>query len=334
MNPKHISYPARLSLARVPTPLEPFQFSQVPSGSRIYVKRDDLTGMATTGNKVRKLEFLLADAKRRGCDTVITCGGVQSNHARTTAVTASSVGMNCVLFLRGGSDAANEANLLLDRVVGAEVQFLGTDEYVRHRDEIMQEYADRLSQQNRKAYVICEGGSNAIGTWGYVRAVEEIYRQVLRKNLKVSGIVAAVGSGGTHSGLLLGTKLLDWRVPVYGINICDDRPYFERKIGNEIQDTIEKYGLKVKLRTADIHIIDGYVGEGYGTCSMPVHDLIRCVASETGIILEPVYTGKAFYAMMQEIGKGTFGKRPSLIFVHTGGLFGLLTRTFSEFYRN
>jgi D-cysteine desulfhydrase len=285
-----------------------------------------------TGNKVRKLEFLLADARRQRCDTVITCGGVQSNHARTTAAAAATLGLKCALFLRGSPDSANEANLLLDHVVGAEVHFLGVDDYVHRRDEIMRDYAEELARQDRKAYVICEGGSNSIGTWGYVRALHEIYRQVRRRKLKVTGIAAAVGSGGTHSGLLLGTKLLGWRVPVYGINICDNRDYFVSKIGVEIQETIAKYKLRVKVTSADIRVIDGYVGEGYAMAAAQVHDLIRSVATESGIVLEPVYTGKAFFGMLEEMRKGTFGKRPTMIFVHTGGVYGLLNRTFADFY--
>lgn len=333
MDRRPIVYPPRITLARVPTPLELLSFSPIPAGSHIYVKRDDLTETAMTGNKVRKLEFLLAEARRDGCDTVITCGGVQSNHARSTAVAAARTGLDCMLFLRGDPGAANEANLLLDRVAGAQIEFLGHDEYAHHRVEIMAGYAEEVRRRNGKAYVIPEGGSNATGTWGYVRAAEELYRQVLRQGIRPKAIVAAVGSGGTHSGLLLGTKLLGWRVPVIGINICDNAPYFVSRIHEEIQATIDRYRLKVKCNEADVRILDGYVGEGYGVAALPVHDLIRCLASETGVILEPVYTGKAFYGMMQEMGKGTFGKKPTLIFVHTGGIFGLLTRSFAEFYR-
>jgi D-cysteine desulfhydrase len=218
-------------------------------------------------------------------------------------------------------------------VTGAEIHFIGAEEYGKKRNAIMEEYARHLAGPRRKAYIICEGGSNAIGTWGYVRATEEIYHQVQSLKLKIDGIVAAVGSGGTHSGLLLGTKLLQWKVPVHGINICDNSDYFKAKIAEEISDTVKKYRLHVRVTAREIRIIDEYVGEGYGIAPMPVHDLIQCLASETGIILEPVYTGKAFYGLIQEIGKGTFGKRPNIIFVHTGGIFGLLTQNFSCLYR-
>jgi D-cysteine desulfhydrase len=196
----------------------------------------------------------------------------------------------------------------------------------------MQEYADRLRSGGRKAYVVNEGGSNALGTWGYIKAADETLRQVKRSGIRIGGLVAAVGSGGTHSGLLLGTLLLKWNIPVWGINICDDRRYFETKIENEINETIERFRLKVRFKPSDIRIIDGYVGEGYGIAAAGVHELIRSFATESGIILEPVYTGKAFYGMLKEIDKGSFGKRPSLLFYHTGGVFGLLAGKYAPYY--
>ena len=332
MKSKPWHYPLRISLARLPTPLEPLSCQLLPSGSGVYIKRDDLTGAVTTGNKIRKLEFLLAEARKQSCDTVITCGGVQSNHARCTAVAAASLGLRSVLFLRGAPDSVNEANLLLGRIVGAEVHFISAEEYTNDRNRIMQKYAEQLFAHGRKAYVVTEGGSNALGTWGYVKAVEETLIQVRRRGLRIGGLVAAVGSGGTHSGLLLGTLLLQWKIPVWGINICDDRDYFVARIENEIRETVDRFRLSVKFKTSDIRIIDGYAGDGYGIASPEVHGTIAQLAAETGIILEPVYTGKAFHGMLQEIGKGTFGKAPRLIFFHTGGIFGLLTGQFAAYY--
>ena len=333
MTRENIPYPPRLRLARLPTPIDPLHFSQLPSGMNLLIKRDDLTGNALAGNKIRKLEYLLADAKKKRCDTIITCGGMQSNHARAVAVASATLGCRSVLFLRGKRGSAIEGNLMLDHVVGAETRFISADKYRNRRNQIMQEYAEKIAIKGRRPYVICEGGSNAIGTWGYVRAIEELHGQVKRRGIKLRSIVTALGSGGTYSGLLLGTKLLNWKIPVFGVNICDDRSYFEGTINNILQETISRYGLKIRVRPSEIRILDGYVGEGYAMASPQVLELIQRVASETGIIFDPVYTGKAFLGMLEEIKRGTFGNKGTLMFLHSGGLFGLLTREYSAFYK-
>lgn len=327
-----IHYPPRIRLARLKTPLEALKFSRLPAGTHLFLKRDDLTETPLTGNKVRKLEFLLADAKRKNCDTVITCGGVQSNHARAVAIASARLGMRCVLFLRGQAGSVQEGNLFLNRVVGAEIHFIGVEDYTHRRDRIMEEHAGALGREGHQAYVICEGGSNTLGVWGYVRAMEELYTQSRKWQRPLTGIVAAVGSGGTHAGLLLGARLLNWDISIFGFNVCDDRRYFEQRIHDILSHTITEFGLSVEIPREAIQIIDGYVGQGYGQTSESVHRLIAAVASETGIILDPVYTGKAFYGMIQEIERGTFGQRPILSFIHTGGVFGFMCREYSVYY--
>ncbi len=327
-----IPYPSRLPLAQLPTPIEKISCSLLPRSGALWVKRDDLTGTLTSGNKIRKLEFLLSEARGEGCDSVLTCGGIQSNHARTCAAAAASLGMNCHLFLRGGADAPLEGNLFLDRVLGADLHFLSAEDYSRRRDQLMQEFADRLIREEHRPYIIPEGGSNSLGSFGYILAAEEIYHQVRQAALPVKGLVCAVGSGGTYTGLWLGTRLLHWDIPVWGINICDSAAYFQERILGEMERAVRRFRLPVTIRPEEIRIVDGYVFSGYSQAPAEIHLCIRRLAAETGLILEPVYTAKAFYGMVQEWEKGLFGPDPELLFLHTGGLFGLMTSHYSPFY--
>ena len=325
-----IPYPARLNLARTPTPLEPLSRFSEKLGLEVYVKRDDLTGADLTGNKVRKLEFLLAEALEKGSDTVVTCGAAQSNHARATAIAAARLGLKARLLLRT-RDPANpppvEGNVLLDRLVGAEIVWLTFEEYGR-RAEILDREEESLRRSGRTPYIIPEGGSNALGAWGYVHAIEELASDLWA--LPESGdrpttIIHATGSGGTTAGLVLGVKLVGLNARVVGINVCNDRNYFLGVVGEICENAIDSYQLKIPFsRHEDIHIVDGYVGEGYGKVGSQVLSLLVEVARTEGIVLDPVYTGKAFYGMTEELRRDptVFGDR--IVFIHTGGIFGLL----------
>jgi D-cysteine desulfhydrase len=326
---KKIPYPVRLDLARTPTPLEPLARLSEKFGIDMHVKRDDLTGADLSGNKIRKLEFLLADALANGCDTVITCGAAQSNHARATAIAAVRLGLGVRLLLRT-RDPANppplEGNILLDRLVGAEIVWLSFEEYGR-RAEMLAAEAESLRNSGKTPYVIPEGGSNAMGAWGYVRAVEELALDLTTlpgaKDLPTT-IIHATGSGGTTAGLILGVKLVGLNGRIVGINVCNDKDYFLRVVGDICQTAIDTYQLDLPFsRECDIEIVDGYVGKGYGKAGSRELSLIREVARSEGILLDPVYTGKAFYGMSQEVERNpeVFGDR--IVFVHTGGLFGL-----------
>src|SRR5262245_25137481 len=227
--------PVHLPLARLPTPLERLERLGSDLGLELWVKRDDLTGTDLTGNKVRKLSFLAADAVERGCDTLITCGAVTSNHARATAIVAARLGLRSHLLLRGEDQHPPEGNLLLDRYVGAEVTFFPASEWPQ-RDLKMGALAARLRSEGRKPYVIPEGGSNALGSLGYVLAVKELLEQARDLGLDVGHIVHATGSAGTTAGLALGCAV--WGRPeidVVGVAVCDDRAYFDRRV-NEILD--------------------------------------------------------------------------------------------------
>jgi D-cysteine desulfhydrase len=326
---REIPYPARLDLARTPTPLEFLSRLSNKLGVEVYVKRDDLTGAELSGNKVRKLEFLLADALAKGSDTVLTCGAAQSNHARATAIASAKLGLNAHLLLRTPNPAnppSVEGNILLDRLVGANILWLTFDEYGR-RSEMLEREAQSLRRSGKTPYIIPEGGSNALGAWGYVRAVEEVAKDL--EDLQANGdrfttIVHATGSGGTTAGLVLGVKLVGLDAQVAGINVCNDRDYFIEVVGGICNTAIANYQLEIPFPSQkDIHIVDGYVGEGYGKANDQVLSLLVELARTEGIILDPVYTGKAFYGMTQELKRNpeVFGDR--IIFVHTGGIFGL-----------
>ena len=331
MNNK-IPYPSRINLANTPTPLDMLQRMREKLGVELYLKRDDLTGMELSGNKVRKLEFVLAEALDKGADTVITCGGAQSNHARATAIAAVRLGLKSRLILRT-PDPPNpppyEGNSLLDKVAGAEIVWVTPDEY-KQRDEIFEREADSLRRIGRKPYTIPEGASNALGAWGYIRAVEELARDLngLSGGMeKPTTIINAAGSGGTSAGLILGVLLLGLNVKVVSINVCNDGDYFVRTIGEICEKAIKTYNLSTPfLRERDINIIDGYVGRGYAISCPEELELIRDVARTEGVILDPVYTGKAFFGMTRELSHNPnrFGNR--IVFMHTGGIFGLFPK--------
>ena len=311
----------RVRLARLPTPIEPWRPPDVPAGHSLWIKRDDLTGVGLSGNKIRKLEFLLADAHAGGCDTVITCGGIQSNHARATALAACRTGMRSVLFLRtreGENDPGLVGNLLIDRLAGAGIRWITPEQYA-DRNRLMREEAETLEAAGHRPYIIPEGGSNALGSWGYVEGVREILEQVGDVADPVTDLVVALGSGGTTAGLAAGLRLAGAGIRLHAVNVCDDAEYFYRRL-DEIG---AEWGLSDSFRD-DVDIIDGHVGRGYAL-SMPEElSRLRDVARTTGILLDPVYTGKAWAGLAWEWThhRDRF-QGDSVLFLHTGGIFGL-----------
>jgi len=328
-----LSFPPQIKLAKLPTPVQPLRRLSEKFGVEIYVKRDDLTGIALSGNKVRKLEFVLADAMAQKADTVITCGGAQSNHCRATAIAAAMLGLNCRLLLRT-PDPSNppppEGNILLDRMVGAEIVWITPEEY-RQRDELMAREAATFRAAGKTAYIIPEGASNALGALGYIRATEELVNDIantLSGGNQPCTIINAAGSGGTSAGLILGAKIFDVKARIASVNVCDDRDYFVRVIGDICEQAITDYHLEIDFdRQQDVEIIDGYVGRGYALSRPEELELLCEVARTEGIFLDPVYTGKAFFGMVQELKRDPkcFGER--IIFLHTGGIFGLFPKT-------
>jgi D-cysteine desulfhydrase len=326
----------RVHLAQLPTPLQPAP-RLLPAllgteGPALYIKRDDLTGVELTGNKVRKLELLLADAQRQGADTVLTCGGVQSNHCRATALAAAQLGLRCIVLLRVDDPAQPPplaGNLLLDALCGAELRFISRAAY-KERATLMAELCAELRAQGRTCYAIPEGGSNALGALGYVRCIEELRAQIAEPQRPLT-IVHAAGSGGTGAGLLLGIALceLPWRVAA--VNVCDDRPYFVRRVQEILDEAAASFALPAAARLSAageqvIDIRDGYVGRGYALSQPDELRLLRTACRTQGLVLDPVYTGKALRGLTEELrrDRATFGSR--VVFLHTGGIYGLLAK--------
>ena len=320
-------FPPRIQLATLPTPIQKLErLSEQWGGIEIYVKRDDLTGMALSGNKIRKLEFVIAEARNQGADLLITCGGIQSNHARATAVAATKLGMKSYLVLRGQQGGETDGNLLLDFLVGAKVKYITPEDYSTRVDEIMTELAEELKKDGYHPYVIPEGASNELGAMGYLAATEEIVVQLKKRKLQIDYLVCADGSGGTHAGLLLGQKFYNQNYQVVGVNVCDDEAFFINKINQISEKAIDRFNLIVDFKKEDIKIIDGYVGEGYALNRQEEIDFIKLVAITEGLILDPVYTGKALFGVRDQISKGRFKKGEKILFIHTGGLFGLFPK--------
>lgn len=305
--------PAKLTIE---TPIE--KLKGLRTRKNIFIKRDDLNGLLISGNKARKLEYLIADAKRKKCNTLVTCGAVQSNHCRTSATFAQHFGFECHLFLRvhGNPRKIFSGNLLLDELLGTEVIYVTPAQYER-RTELMEGYAQRLKRKGKNPYIIPEGGSNEIGALGYVDCMKEM-ADTIRKQ-KIEAIYCAVGSGGTYAGLLLGKKLLNLKIDLNGVIVCDTVESFKKRIFAICTNSIESFSLRVDISRDDIHLIDGFVGRGYGIPYPAELRTIRDVA-KLGIILEPVYTGKAFHGMLSDLKKRKYKR---VVFVHTGGIFSI-----------
>ena len=317
----------KINLANIPTKIEYMKRFSKKVGKNIYIKRDDETGSEISGNKVRKLEYVIKDALDKGCDTLITCGGIQSNHARATAVAAAKLGLNAYLVLRKKpEDETKEGNYFIDNIIGAKIKLITAEEYSNSRMEIMNALAEDLRKEGLKPYVIPEGASDPIGTLGYFNAMEEIKEQEKELGIKFDMVVTAVGSGGTYAGLFMSDIVDNSISRVYGVNVCDDAEYFKNKAYEFVNGTKEIADMELKVSKEQMNIIDGYVGVGYAKSTKEELDFIHELAKMEGIILDPVYTGKAMFGLVNEIEKGSFKEVQNILFVHTGGLFGLFPK--------
>ena len=312
--------PKRLSLACLPTPIAPLERLSRACGQELWIKRDDHTGLELSGNKVRKLEFVLREALDTGCDTLVTCGGIQSNHARATAAAAARLGLDCVLVLDAGPDPAPQGNYLLDQWLGAQVRLIRPDQ-VPARAELMAGVCAELAARGRKGYILPLGASNGLGVLGYAAAVEELCEQEAALGFRFGAVVCPVGSGGTLAGLALGWARCGHPGAVCGVPVAEDAAYFRPIVAGLLGAATALLG-EPDPAAADLRFLDGYAGRGYGLSRPEELDTLRRVARTEGVLLDPVYTGKAMHGLLAEIGQGTFRGTGPILFLHTGGLFG------------
>jgi D-cysteine desulfhydrase family pyridoxal phosphate-dependent enzyme len=312
-------------LGHLPTPLEPMPRLRALLQSRwpgvevpaLWVKRDDMTGLFLGGNKTRKLEYLLAEARQEGADTLVTVGAPQSNHARQTAAAAAKCGLQSVLVLGGSAPKLEGGNYLLDQLLGAEVVWAGDRDRLRVMDEVVRD----LQRSGRRPYAITYGGSNAVGAAAYVAAASELKAQCEAQNIFFSDLVVASSSGGTQAGLALGARMC-WRdrVCVHGISIDQPKESFMQDVAALANDTAHFLGVaEFRFMEQDIILHDSYLGNGYGVVGALEQNAILDTARTEGLLLDPVYTARAMGGLFDLISKNTFSASDSVLFWHTGG---------------
>jgi D-cysteine desulfhydrase len=317
----------RVRLAHLPTPLLRVPALNQRLGLDLWIKRDDATGGADAGNKLRKLELLLARAVRDRSSVVLTCGGIQSNHARATALSCARLGLRCVVFLRMTDESASmpfSGNVLLDRFAGAELRRISGEQY-RDRDALMQAAARTLTMRGERPFIIPEGGSNGLGSLAYTLAMREVREQLdlgLAEGKPFDVVVHACGSGGTAAGVALGIARYKVAKTVRTFAVCDDSAYFEKKIRAIID---EAHTLVNDLPRAPSFVVDDTAkGPAYAIATKEQRALIVDVARASGLVLDHVYTGKAFFGLATAVQRKDIAVGARVLFIHTGGLPGLL----------
>ncbi|MCA5918422.1 D-cysteine desulfhydrase [Pectobacterium brasiliense] len=323
----HLARFPRLSLGHFPTPLEALpNLSAYLGGPKIYIKRDDATGLATGGNKTRKLEFLLADAQQQGADIIITQGATQSNHVRQTIAAATKLGLKTKVLLEKrvedyGEDYQRSGNVLLDHLLGGEIIDhlpAGTD-----IQQAMETLAESLRKEGLKPYVIPGGGSSPVGALGYVACAEELLFQSSQQRLRIDHIVHATGSTGTQAGLVTGLAATHSQIPLLGISVRAPKAKQEENVYALAQCTWQLLGIPGELPRSAVQVNSDYVGKGYGIPTEGTLEALRLLAQLEGILLDPVYSGKGMAGLIDLIRQGHFRADENIVFIHTGGSAGL-----------
>jgi D-cysteine desulfhydrase len=312
----NLNFPDRISLAHLPTPIERLdRLGKHLGGPKLIIKRDDQTGLALGGNKTRKLEFLAADALAKGCDHLVTTGAPQSNHCRQTAAAAAQLGLGCSLVLRGAEPPEITGNLLLDKLLGAEL--IWTEG--RSPQELLPEVAERLRSEEHNPYVIPLGGSNVIGATGYVVAMQELMGQLDAQQLRPDVIVFASSSGGTQAGIMVGAAAFGYSGSILGISVDYPEAKLKAKVSALATATYYHLGMDTSPIPNRPEANDAYIGQGYGIVSDLDREAVLLVAHLEGILLDPVYTGRAMGGLIDLIQKGAFSSDQTILFWHTGG---------------
>jgi D-cysteine desulfhydrase family pyridoxal phosphate-dependent enzyme len=302
----------RVRLAQLPTPVEALpRLSDYLGGPRLSVKRDDQTGLVFGGNKTRKLELLVADAQLKNARTLITAGAVQSNHCRQTAAAAARYGFDCILVLAGETPHEYTGNLFLDYLLGSELVWTSREK----REQVLRETFNQAVNSGRNPYLIPYGGSNPVGAAAYALAIKEMIDQ----HEQPDWIVFASSSGGTQAGMTVGSRLFDYGGHILGISIDETSHTLSRRVAQLATDTAEKLGEKIKFSEDDVEVVDDYLGDGYGVMGSGEREAIELFARYEGLLLDPVYTGRAAAGMIDLIRKDLFPKESRVLFWHTGG---------------
>jgi D-cysteine desulfhydrase len=313
--------PPRLPLALAPTPILKLERVSRRIGVELFVKRDDLTGLLESGNKVRKLEFLVGEALERRADTLITCGTLQSNCCRAVAAVAARLGLNAVLAVKGARPDAYDGNLLLDRLLGAEIRYLSDAEWERV-DSVLEEIAGALRARGHRPYVIPESGSNEVGALGYLECAVELAGQIGHGAPRFDSVVISVYSGGSQAGMLMGKQLAGLPSEIVGIPIAWPADKVRDHIERTMVTAIRRFGFAIEVPKS-VHLLDGYQGVGRSAVSETELATIVRVAREEGLVLDPVYTAKAFTGLLDTLAKDPKSLGQRICFIHTGGIFSL-----------
>jgi D-cysteine desulfhydrase family pyridoxal phosphate-dependent enzyme len=314
----------RLLFAHLPTRVEVLpRLSQALRGPRLLIKRDDQTGLAFGGNKTRKLEFLVGEAREQGAKTLITGGAIQSNHCRQTAAAAARFGFNCILVLTGDKPQHASGNLLLDQLFGAQIVYVADR---KDRDSILQETFHRAAEGGKRPYLIPYGGSNPTGALGYVFAMKELIDQ----NAGADWIVFATSSGGTQAGLLTGQRMFGFAGKVLGISVDESEEWLKNEVSKLASATSYKVGQRIEFAPAEVLVNADYCNAGYGVVTEREREAIELFARYEGLLLDPVYTGRAAAGMIDLIRKGLFKKADTVLFLHTGGQLALFAHQYAD----
>jgi D-cysteine desulfhydrase family pyridoxal phosphate-dependent enzyme len=314
---------SRIRIAHLPTPIEELtRLSSHLGGPRLLVKRDDQTGLAFGGNKTRKLEFLVAEARDQGADTLITAGALQSNHCRQTAAAAARYGFACTLVLFGEPSAQPSANLWLDRLFNARIIYTERES----RDQMLQHAYDEAGKQGRKPYLVPYGGSNPTGALGYAFAIQEFVKQ----DVGTDWIVFPSSSGGTQAGMVLGGRVFKCKSRILGISVDEPQRELQERVARLAADTSEKLGARLEFTPEEVSVNADYCSAGYGVLTEAEREAVQLFARTEGLLIDPVYTGRAAAGMIDLIRKGFFKKEETVLFWHTGGQPALFAEEYAQ----
>jgi D-cysteine desulfhydrase len=314
-----IAPPARLELALAPTPILKLERLSRRLGVELHVKRDDLTGLLESGNKVRKLEFLVGEALQQGADTLITCGAPDSNGCRAVAAVAARLGLRVLLAIRGERPAAYDGNLLLGRLLGAEIRHYPT---IDREDLVMETLAAEVRARGGRPYPIPESGASELGALGYVECAVELSEQIHHGAPRFDAIVISAGSGGSHAGLLMGKQLAGLPGEIVSVPVAAPAERVREAVSRTVGAAIQRFGFAIEVPKA-IHLLDGYQGAGPGGAADEEIEVIVQLAREEGLLLDPVYTARGFRGLMDTLARDPKALGPRICFIHTGGLFSL-----------